>query len=106
MSRLPVLHRKVLRDLWHLKSQMLAVAVVMACGISMFVALRSMHRWLRDTQADYYAEYRFGDVFAHVVDGGDRITNVLEAARHVGAHASDSDNSDFFRHNDSAAFVM
>ncbi|HEX9892852.1 MAG TPA: ABC transporter permease, partial [Gemmatimonadales bacterium] len=60
------LHRKVVRDLWHLRSQMLAVAVVMACGISMFVALRSMHRWLREAQADYYASYRFADVFAHV----------------------------------------
>ena len=58
------LHRKVLRDLWHLRSQMAAVAVVMACGIAMFVALRSMHGWLRDTQAQYYEGYRFADVFA------------------------------------------
>ena len=58
------LHRKVLRDLWHLRSQMAAVAVVMACGIAMFVTLRSMHGWLRDTQAQYYEQYRFADVFA------------------------------------------
>ena len=58
------LHRKVLRDLWHLRSQMAAVAVVMACGIAMFVTLRSMHGWLRDTQAQYYEAYRFADVFA------------------------------------------
>lgn len=57
-------HRKVLRDLWHLRSQMAAVALVMACGVAMFVTLRSMHGWLRDTQAAYYAEYRFADVFA------------------------------------------
>jgi len=37
------LHRKVLRDLWHLRSQMVAVAAVMTCGIAMFVTLRSMH---------------------------------------------------------------
>jgi putative ABC transport system permease protein len=43
---------------------MLAVAAVMACGIAMFVTLRSMHGWLRDTQADYYDRYRFADVFA------------------------------------------
>ena len=29
-----------------------------------FVTLRSMHGWLRDTQADYYDRYRFADVFA------------------------------------------
>lgn len=56
---------KLLRDVWHLRSQMVAIAVVMACGISMFVTLRSMHGWLRDTQASYYERYRFADVFAH-----------------------------------------
>jgi putative ABC transport system permease protein len=64
VARLSSLHRKVLRDLWHLRSQMAAVAVVMACGIAMFVTLRSMRDWLRDTQARYYEAYRFADVFA------------------------------------------
>lgn len=66
MTGLRPIHRKVFRDLWHLRSQMLAVAVVMACGIAMYVSLRSMHGWLRTTQADYYEAYRFADVFAHV----------------------------------------
>ena len=65
VRRLRPLHRKVLRDLWHLRSQMVAVAVVMACGVAMFVTLRSMHGWLRDTQAQYYEVYRFADVFAN-----------------------------------------
>ncbi len=64
MKGLRSIHRKVLRDLWHLRSQMLAVATVMACGIAMFVTLRSMHGWLRDTMDGYYAEYRFAHVFA------------------------------------------
>lgn len=64
MSRLRPLTRKLWRDLWHLRSQMLAVAVVMACGIAMFVTLRSMHGWLRRTQAEYYDRYRFAEVFA------------------------------------------
>lgn len=58
--------RKLRRDLWHLRSQMAAVAAVMACGIAMFVTLRSMHGWLRETQAVYYDRYRFADVFASV----------------------------------------
>ncbi|MDH5315010.1 MAG: ABC transporter permease, partial [Gemmatimonadota bacterium] len=65
MTGLRAIHRKVLRDLWHLRSQMLAVAVVMACGIAMFVTLRSMHGWLRGTMNQYYSEYRFADVFAN-----------------------------------------
>ena len=58
------LHRKVLRDLWHLRSQMVAVAAVMTCGIAMFVTLRSMHGWLREAQREYYEAFRFADVFA------------------------------------------
>jgi putative ABC transport system permease protein len=65
VTGLRAIHRKVLRDLWHLRSQMLAVAVVMACGIAMFVTLRSMHGWLRGTMNQYYSEYRFADVFAN-----------------------------------------
>jgi putative ABC transport system permease protein len=65
VSGLRPMHLKVLRDLWHLRSQMAAVAVVMACGIAMFVSLRSMHGWLRDTQTRYYEAYRFADVFAN-----------------------------------------
>jgi putative ABC transport system permease protein len=65
VTGLSSINRKVLRDLWHLRSQMLAVAVVMACGIAMFVTLRSMHGWLRGTMNQYYSAYRFADVFAN-----------------------------------------
>lgn len=64
MRRSPSLARKLWRDLWHLRSQVLAIAAVMACGVAMFVTLRSMHGWLRDTQANYYQQYAFADVFA------------------------------------------
>ena len=58
------LHRKLLRDLWHLRGQVAAITVVVACGIALFVALRSMHGYLLTTQARYYEDYRFADVFA------------------------------------------
>lgn len=60
------LDRKLVRDLLHLRGQMIAVALVVACGVSMFVTLRSMHRYLLETQASYYAEYRFADLFAQL----------------------------------------
>jgi hypothetical protein len=35
-----------------------------------------------------------------VKDGGDAVSLILEAARHVGAHATDSDDCDgFFAHD-------
>lgn len=59
-----VLDRKLLRDLAHLWGQMIAVALVVTCGIGMFVTLRSMHRYLLKTQASYYEQYRFAEIFA------------------------------------------
>ena len=36
------LDRKLLRDVWHLRGPFLAVVLVVASGIALFVALRSM----------------------------------------------------------------
>ncbi|MEN8181145.1 MAG: FtsX-like permease family protein [Myxococcota bacterium] len=61
------LNLKVLRDAAHLKGQLLAVAGLVACGVAVFIMLRSMHGYLRDGQDAYYDEYGFGEVFAHAV---------------------------------------
>ena len=58
------LDRKVLRDLWHLRGQVLAIALVIASGTAVLVMSRSTQDGLRET-ADAYAERTgFGDVFA------------------------------------------
>lgn len=59
------LYLKVLRDAAHLKGQLAAVAVLVACGVAVFIMLRSMHSYLRGSQEFYYRDYGFGDVFAH-----------------------------------------
>jgi len=46
---------------------MAAIAVVMACGIAVFVTMRSMTGYLGNAQRDYYESKRFADVFAHAV---------------------------------------
>ena len=58
-----VLRLKLVRDLWHYRGQMTAVVLVMASGIALFVALRSMNGYLRGAQEDYYRSARFADVF-------------------------------------------
>jgi len=52
------------RDLWHLRGQVLAAALVVACGIAALVTMRSAYVSLEAAQAGYYAQYRFADVFA------------------------------------------
>ncbi len=58
------LDRKLLRDLRALKSQALAVALVMACGLAMMIMTRSLILSLDTARDGYYERHRFADVFA------------------------------------------
>jgi putative ABC transport system permease protein len=58
------LDRKLLRDLWRLKGQAVAIAAVMTAGIVMLLAYISTFASLQLTQRTYYERYRFADVFA------------------------------------------
>ena len=60
------LNRKLLRDLAQLKGQAAAIALVMACGVAVFVMSVSTYRSLDGALATYYDRYRFADVFAHL----------------------------------------
>jgi putative ABC transport system permease protein len=60
------LDRKLVRDLLRLRGQVAAVALVVACGVAAFVAMQGTYRSLLATQAGYYDEFGFADVFAHV----------------------------------------
>ena len=57
------LDRKLWRDAWHYRSQLGAIVAVVACGIALFVTLRSMNGHLRRSRDDFYERYRFADVF-------------------------------------------
>ena len=58
------LDRKLLRDLRHLAVQGAAIAVLVACGVAVFVGSVATYRALARSQARYYATNRFADVFA------------------------------------------
>lgn len=60
------LHAKLLRDLVHLRGQVLAITIVLTCGIATYVTMRSSYRSLELAQSTYYSRYRFADVFSHV----------------------------------------
>lgn len=60
------LTRMLWRDLWHMRGQVLAAALVMACGIGAFVATQSTYHSLVVARATYYDSYRFADVFARL----------------------------------------
>jgi putative ABC transport system permease protein len=63
-ARLRALDRKLLRDLWAMKGQSLAIAAVIAEGVAMFVTYLSNFDSLQRTRVAYYESARFADVFA------------------------------------------
>jgi putative ABC transport system permease protein len=62
--RVPPLDRKLLRDLWQMRGQALAIALVIGSGLAMFVMYFSNFDSLRRTQRLYYERQRFAEVFA------------------------------------------
>ena len=74
-----LLDRKLLRDLIALKSQALAVALVMACGLAMMVTTRSLILSLESTRDTYYREHRFADVFARLKRAPNAVREQLAA---------------------------
>lgn len=80
-----VLDRKVLRDIRRLFGQALAIALVTAVGTAVFVMSMGALRSLEKTQADYYVQYRFADVFASVRRAPDFVADRLAAIAGVRA---------------------
>ncbi len=58
------LDRKLRRDLWKMKGQALAIALVIASGVATFVMLIGTMHSLNLTRDRFYRDYRFADVFA------------------------------------------
>jgi putative ABC transport system permease protein len=55
------------RDVWNLRGQITAAALVVACGIAAFVAMRGTYESLLSARSDYYRSLRFADVFVRLV---------------------------------------
>jgi putative ABC transport system permease protein len=56
--------RKLVRDILHMKGQVVAICAVIACGVATFVMSLSALEALRGTQETYYDRYRFAQIFA------------------------------------------
>jgi putative ABC transport system permease protein len=58
--------KKLLRDLWQMRGQLIAIALVIACGIASFVSMLSAYESLKLSQTHYYEQYRFAQVFTQL----------------------------------------
>jgi putative ABC transport system permease protein len=60
------LDRKLVRDVWRLKGQVVSIAMVIASGVALLVMSLTTYEALRVSADVYYDHYRFGHVFATV----------------------------------------
>lgn len=78
------LDRKLIRDVVHLRGQVAAIMLVVACGVASFVAMRSVYNALLASQKSYYEGYRFAEVFIQLKRAPDSIATRINEIPGVG----------------------
>jgi putative ABC transport system permease protein len=66
MPSMKAINRKLLRDLWQMKSQVITIALVVAAGMAGFIGSMSTYDSLQSLLDSYYAEAHFAQVFAEL----------------------------------------
>ena len=79
------LNRKLLRELWQLKGQMISIALVVAAGITTVLTMRGSYESLVDAQQAYYRLTRFADVWAPLKRAPDTLRERIQAIPGVAA---------------------
>jgi putative ABC transport system permease protein len=73
------LDRKMWRDLWHLRGQSLAIALVISCGIATYIMFLATLDSLNLTRSTFYEEYRFAQLFTSLKRAPESLRNrILE----------------------------
>lgn len=62
--KIRALDRKMLRELWRLRGQLLSIGLVVATAVMMLVTMRGTYEALYEGRAAYYRDYRLGDVWS------------------------------------------
>jgi putative ABC transport system permease protein len=71
--------KKLLRDLWGMRGQALAIAVVIASGVATFVAALGTMDALQRSQRSFYESARFGEAFAALKRAPNDVERRLQA---------------------------
>lgn len=80
-----MLDRKLRRDLAHMATQAMAIAMVMASGIAMYtMALYSLNS-LKTSQQTYYQKYRFAEIFCSAVRIPEELVSRIQSIPGVSA---------------------
>lgn len=74
-----MLARKLLRDLVRMRTQVAAIAAIVACGIAILVSMTSNDETLRTSRDRYYARYALADVFVSLTRAPESVAQRIAA---------------------------
>ncbi|MHC4224983.1 MAG: ABC transporter permease, partial [Planctomycetota bacterium] len=60
------INRKLLRNLWSMKGQVVAIILIIGCGVGVLLTMLTAYSGLKGSLASYYSNYRIYDLFANV----------------------------------------
>lgn len=72
------LNAKLFRDLWHIRGQVLAIALVIAGGVAALVMSLGTLLSLQESRHAYYDRQRFADVFVHAKRAPNQVIRELQ----------------------------
>lgn len=79
------LDQKLLRDVRRMSAQVLAITLVMASGVGLFVATMTTYRSLRLSEEQYYSQQRFADLWSTLGRAPVAVAREVSAIEGVGA---------------------
>ncbi len=66
MSPHVTLLAKLLREVWHARAQLFAIAIVVSVGVMVLLIMTTARQSLVNAQQTFYEEHRFADIFAEL----------------------------------------
>ncbi len=85
MTKVRALDKKILRDLRRMWGQGLAIAMVLAAGVSTLVLSVGAYQSLDETRNAYYQRYHFADIFASLTRAPKQVKEQIAAIEGTGA---------------------
>ncbi|MCB1614524.1 MAG: FtsX-like permease family protein [Pseudomonadales bacterium] len=73
------LNKKLWRELWQMRSQVLAIILVIAGGVAVAIMSLSTYESLHKSREQFYRDYHFADVFANVKRAPVSVLKAVEA---------------------------
>lgn len=82
---LSALNRKMLRELWRLKGQLISIGLVVATAVMTLVTMRGTYEALVRARGEYYRDYRLGHVWSSLERAPSTLESRIESIPGVAA---------------------